>query len=270
VESERIDIVLVRPARAANVAAACRAMKNMGLFRLRLVAPVPDLEAKEVRTLAYGAWDVLEEAIEHASLEEAVAEATFVAATSGLIAAEAWSPRRLAAEMPQRVGSGRGALVFGPESTGLTARELRLCHEHIHIPSHPAQPSLNLAQAVLVLAYELFLVRLAETPQSRADAFSGRLRPAARIHVRGAPALELAAGRESATTREVEEALCALRESLQGVGYLNRQNPDGILGELRRLVFRAGPTRREAGLLRGLARQLAWAARELERKASLD
>src|SRR5258708_19317639 len=76
---ERVDVVLVRPARAANVAAACRALKNMGLRSLALVGPPAGLDQPEARALAYGAWDVLDAAVPRASLREAVAAGPLVA-----------------------------------------------------------------------------------------------------------------------------------------------------------------------------------------------
>src|SRR5580765_5236929 len=118
----RVDVVLVRPARAANVAAACRALKNMGLGSLALVGAPAGLDQPEARALAYGAWDVLDAAVPAALLR-----------------------------------GGRLALVFGPEASGLTDEELAQCHLRVHIPTDPAHPSLNLAQAVLVVAYELRL-----------------------------------------------------------------------------------------------------------------
>ncbi|HET7293736.1 MAG TPA: TrmH family RNA methyltransferase [Vicinamibacteria bacterium] len=229
-----VAIVLVRPARAANVAAACRAMKNMGLGALRLVTPPAELGDPAARALAYGAFDVLEGAREFASLEAAVADATFVAATSGRTELEALTPRELGEGAPVRTGGGRLAVVFGPERTGLTSDELRRCHATVRIPSDPGHPSLNLAQAVLIVAYELFLA--GRTPARAED-----------------PA--------RATAGELEDALLDLRRALLAVGYLPAANPEPILGELRGLLARAAPTPREVSLLRGVARQVAWAGR---------
>ena len=237
----RIDVVLVRPARPANVAAACRALKNMGLRSLTLVGASDGLATPEARALAYGAWDVLDGAVTRATLREAVAEATLVAGTTGRTRPEAWTPRRLAAEAPARCGGGRLAVVFGPEASGLTDAELAQCHVRVHIPADAAHPSLNLAQAVLVLAYELRLAALASG--------GGQTPPAP----------------ERATAGEVESALELLRDGLVGIGYLNPRNPDAILSELRGLLVRAAPTAREVALLRGLARQVAWAARRIAR-----
>jgi TrmH family RNA methyltransferase len=229
-------IVLVRPARAANVAAACRAMKNMGLSALRLVSPPPELHDRSERALAYGAFDVLEGAREFASLPEAVADATFVAATSGRVDLPALTARELAQVAPARSGGGLVAVVFGPEASGLTSAELRLCHTIVRIPTHAARPSLNLAQAVLVVAYELFLGAAGATRREE-------------------PA--------RASAGDLEDALGDLRRALTSVGYLPEANPEPILGELRALLSRASPTPREVNLLRGVARQVAWAGRQI-------
>jgi TrmH family RNA methyltransferase len=237
------DVVLVRPARPANVAAACRAMKNMGLGSLRLVASPDGLAAPEARALAYGAWDVLDAAVVFPTLVDAVADAALVVMTSARPEAAGWTPRRLAAEVARLAGSGRVALVFGPEASGLTLAELALAHVTVRIPTDPAQPSLNLAQAVLLVAYELFL----------------------------APGVEAEpAEQPRATAGELEAALRELRDALILVGYLNPTNPDAILGELRALVVRGRPTPREVSLLRGMARQLGWSARRVAGGGATD
>jgi TrmH family RNA methyltransferase len=133
---------------------------------------------------------------------------------------------------------GLTALVFGPEASGLTNSELELCHLRVHIPADSAQPSLNLAQAVLVLAYE---IRLSHAPEAA--------RPAA----------------PRASAGDVEQAIDELRQGLLGIGYLNPENPEAILAELRALVVRAAPAPREVALLRGMARQIRWAASRIAR-----
>ena len=228
--------MLVRPARPSNVAAACRAMKNMGLRSLRIVAPPSDLADPEARALAYGAWDALDGAVFAATLLEAVADAKLVVMTSGRPDEGAWTPRRLAAEAERLAGGGRVALVFGPEASGLTHQELLLGHVTVRIPTDPGHPSLNLAQAVLIVAYELFLGQgaTAERPEEA-----------------------------RATAAQLEAALAELRDALLAAGYLNPANPDAILAEIRALVVRGRPTSREASLLRGIARQVGWAARRV-------
>ena len=235
-EPSRVEIVLVRPSRPANVAAACRAMKNMGLATLWLVDVKPGLFNAEARALAYGAWDVLDGARRASSLLEAVSGSGAVVGTSALPVESAWAPRRLAGEARALTGGRALSVVFGPEATGLSVAERDLCHVLVRIPSDPAQPSLNLAQAVLLLAYELRLAFLADSAP--------------------APAEE-----PRAPAGDVEQAISELREGLLEIGYLDAQNPEHILAELRGLVARARPTAREVLLLRGLAHQVAWAGR---------
>jgi TrmH family RNA methyltransferase len=240
---DRVDVVLVRPTRAANVAAAGRALKNMGLRSLAIVGRDPGLGDPAARALGYGAWDVLDGIRYFGALRDAVADCTLVAGTSGRPAPGASTPRELAASAPARAGEGRLALVFGPEAEGLRNDELALCHVRVHIPTDPAHHSLNLAQAVLLVAYELRLAAVAGAPPSPAE-----------------PA--------PAPAGEVEQALDQLREALLAIGYLNPANPDAILSELRHLLTRRGITAREAALLRGIARQVLWSARRVADRAA--
>jgi TrmH family RNA methyltransferase len=220
-------------------------MKNMGLRTLWLVEPKPGLDEPAARALAYGAWDVLDGARKAASLLEAVSTSGAVVGTTGLEVEGAWTPRRLAAEAPALAGERALSLVFGPEATGLKASERALCHRLVRIPSDPEQPSLNLAQAVLLLAYEFRLAFLAgRAPLGTRDA------------------------EPRASAGEVEQAIAELGEGLVEIGYLDAQNPDRILAELRGLVTRARPTPREVLLLRGLAKQAAWAGRVARGRAS--
>lgn len=206
-------------------------MKNMGQWELVLVSPPADLDQAPARALAYGAWDVLDTARRADDLAAAVAGASLVVGTTGKPAEGAWTPRQLAAEA--RAAGGRLAVVFGPESSGLRQDELARCHRLVHIPTHVSHSSLNLAQAVLIVAYELFL----EMPL-----------PAAETEAR------VSAG-------ELEVVLADLKEALLAIGFLNPQNPEAILTELRRMLARGGLTPREATVLRGLARQVSWAGR---------
>lgn len=227
--------MLVRPSRAANVAAAARALKNMGLGSLVLVSPPRGIDHADARSLAYGAWDLLDSARLAPDLRAAVAGCTLVAATSARDEGRAATrtPREFAAEAAGLAAGGRIAVVFGPEATGLLNEELALCQMRIRVPTHSAQPSLNLAQAVLLVAYEL---RLAALPPPKGD--EGVPRAAAGV---------------------VEEALDELRDALLAIHYLNPDNPQAILAELRALLLRASVTPREVSLLRGIARQIRWA-----------
>lgn len=223
--------MLVRPARGANLAAACRALANMGFGPPLVVGRAPRLSPGD-RALAYGAWNLLDGLRSVATLEEAVAGAQLVVATSGRVpAGAAWTPRELAARARQLPETARAAVVFGPESSGLTLEEQARCQAVVRIPTPGPHSSLNLAQAVLVLAYELSGAALAPGAAQPLGASQG----------------------------DLEQALAQLRAALESIGYLDPQSPWRRMAELRRLVSRACPTAREVTLLRGLARQVAWA-----------
>ena len=212
-------------------------MKNMGLRSLCLVEPPLGIRDREARALAYGAWDVLDGARVVPSLEDAIAASVVVVGTTGREVPGAWTPRRLAEEAERLAAGGVLSVVFGPEATGLTGAELDRCQALVHAPTDPEHPSLNLAQSVLLLAYELRLAAL------------------------GGPGGEAAGPEGRAPAGDVEQALRELRAALLEVGYLDPRSPDRVLTELRRMIARASPTPREVVLLRGLARQVGWAGR---------
>ena len=166
-----VRIVLCRPSHPGNIGAAARAMKTMGLGDLRLVAP-ERFPAPEAQWLATHAVDVLEAARVHASLREAIADCVAVFALSAR--PREWSPQVLAARDAAHsalalAARGPVAFVFGSESAGLTNEELFACQHLVHIPAHPRYSSLNLAQAVQVICYELFVGAGAGVPAARAE-----------------------------------------------------------------------------------------------------
>src|SRR6185295_15946126 len=150
-----IRIVLCRPSHPGNIGAAARAMKTMGLTDLRLIEP-ERYPAPEAQWMATHAVDVLEQAKVHATLNEAISDC--VAAFALSARSREWSPQVLdvrsatarAVEMDDKV-----AFVFGNETAGLTNEEMFACTALVHIPANPEASSLNLAQAVQVVAYEL-------------------------------------------------------------------------------------------------------------------
>jgi TrmH family RNA methyltransferase len=157
VTPSRARIVLCRPSHPGNIGAAARAMKTMGLADLRLVAP-EKYPAPEAQWMATNAQDVLREAKVHASLAEAISDCTAAFALSART--REWSTpvldaRTAAARAVET--DGPVAFVFGNEQAGLTNDEMLACQTLVHIPASPEFTSLNLAQAVQVVAYELFM-----------------------------------------------------------------------------------------------------------------
>jgi TrmH family RNA methyltransferase len=150
-----VRFVLIHPRTPENLGAAARALKNFGQAEWTWVRPPWNPDDPRARTLAVGAQDVLASARLASSLEDAVADCSWVVGTSGRarLRPPLLDPEAFAAEAARR--PGRVALVFGDERTGLRRDELARCHALTRIPSDPRQPSLNLAQAICVYAYAL-------------------------------------------------------------------------------------------------------------------
>jgi tRNA (cytidine32/uridine32-2'-O)-methyltransferase len=240
----RVRVVLVRPEHAGNVGAVARAMKNMGLSELVLVAPAAE-DAGAARAFAHGAEDVLDSARTAATLRDALADCRWVAGVTrrtGRRRATAQTPREFAAAVCRDPERRPLALLFGPERDGLGAADLALCHDLVTIPSLPPQPSLNLAQAVLVVAYELLLAHTGADPGAGGGAGGAIPEPAA-------------------TAAELEGMYGHLEETLRAIGFVQPHTAADRMGDLRRLLARAGPGSQEVQLLRGICRQVLWALR---------
>ncbi len=226
----RVRVVLNRPESASNVGAVARVISNTGLAGLDLVQPC-DFRTVEAWRMAWRSEDVLEQIRVFENLEEARANAVYVAGFAGREGkkVEPITPREMAREIAALDESAQAAIVFGCESRGLTEEELGLCQRRIRIPSHPRQPSLNLAQAVMVAAYEIYL------------ASSDALAPTAP---------------ERATAAEAERSLGLFRDALLEIGFLPADHPESRFVEWRELFGRAGLTSRESRVLLALARRI--------------
>ncbi|HXG19396.1 MAG TPA: RNA methyltransferase [Methylomirabilota bacterium] len=232
-----LRIVLVRPQYSGNIGAVARAMRNMGITDLALVNPAR-LHREQAEMMAVHARDVLDAMHVHASLRAAVGDCGLVVGTtcrSGLYRDHALSPRTLAPDIVIATGATRVALVFGPEESGLTNEDLRICHRLMTIPTDAAYPSLNIAQAVLLCCYEVFLAARERTP-----------------------ALE----RSLALAEQQELMYEKLKRALLHIGFLHKDNPEHIMFALRRILGRAGLEERDVRILLGMARQIEWYAKE--------
>jgi TrmH family RNA methyltransferase len=225
----RVRVVLNRPESASNVGAVARVISNTGLAGLDLVQPC-DFRTVDAWRMAWRSEDVLEQVRVFDSLEAARANAVYVAGFAGREGrkVEPITPRQMASEVAALDENAEAAIVFGCESRGLTEEELGLCQRRVRIPSHPIQPSLNLAQAVMIAAYEIFLA-------------SGEPRPTRP---------------ERATAGEAALALGAFREALIEIGFLPADHPESRFVEWRELFGRAGLTARETRVLLALARRV--------------
>jgi tRNA/rRNA methyltransferase len=232
-------VVLVRTEVAANIGATARVMSNFGLTDLVLVAPVADPRDHQARALATNGEKVLDDCRIVNDFSDALSDCVLVAGTSartgGLFRRQSVGrPDEIIPQLFEAMSSGPVALIFGPERTGLTNDEVSRLTYLIHIPTDPACPALNLAQAVAVCLYEL-RCRVAETSPATTEV-------------------------EVAPYADQERMFQALRESLERIDYLFGPNAEALMFGLRHLISRAQPSPMEVRLLLGLARQIAWFA----------
>jgi tRNA/rRNA methyltransferase len=235
VNLDNVAVVLFRPQIPENIGAVARAACNMGISRLHLVDPV-DLDEVRLHTMATpAAAHLLEKMVVHEDLGEALAPFQYVVGTTarlGGIRKEVKSPREMAARLIDLSRANDIALLFGPENFGLTNRELPFCHALVTIDTAECS-SLNLAQAVMVLAYELHIART-DTPR-----FKPRL----------------------ANTRELETMYATLQETLVKINYIDHENPGHWMLNVRRLFNRHGLLARETQVIKGICRQIDWYVR---------
>ena len=231
---ERVRMVLVGTQHPRNIGSSARALKTMGFGAMHLVAPEKFPHA-EATALAAGADDLLEGARITATLAEAVAGCTLVlgsTATQRAVPMPELTPREAALRLLEASAHGEVALVFGPERTGLENAELQLCHASVCIPTDPDFSSLNLSQAVQVLAYEL---RLAAMVAEGIDA--GR---------------EPLDERRPATHDEMERFFAHLDQALHDIDFHKGRSGVTVMRRLRRLFLRAAPDEREVRVLHGI------------------
>ena len=231
--TETTRFVLLQPSHAGNVGAAARAIKVMGFGELVLVQPrfADVLSREETVALASGAADVLTPARIVDSLAQALDGITWACATAMTprdFGPPTVSPREHFATL---AGSGhRVAFVFGPERTGMANDDVYRCHACLSIPAHPDYGSLNLAQAVQLIAYDWrqALGGFDVTPRT----------PDARL----------------ADAAAVQGALDHWQQTLVQIGFLDPAAPKKLMPRLHQLLNRAQLTEEEVHILRGIAR----------------
>jgi len=227
---DNIVVVLCRPQKLVNIASAIRAMKNMGLLRLRLVRPA-EYDPADIEGIAHRSADVLAATTLHGSLDDALADAVYVVGTTArtrALSAKQITPREAAPELLARAAHGPVALLFGSEDNGLTVEELDRCHRVLRISTDPSYRSLNLAQAVLIVAYELW--QAAEQPAPTPSRSS-----------------------QPADAAQLEGLFDAAERALWGIEFFKTAGSAVIMRSLRSLIHRAEPDTREVALLKAMA-----------------
>lgn len=267
--------VLVRPRYPGNIGAAARALKNMGFSKLALVAPRCDPCSAEAQRMAVGASDILKKAKIYPTLDKAVAPLQYLVGTSRRLGRHRQNFVSLV-DLPPQLPKGKIGILFGPEEKGLSNEEIACCHTVAVIPSSPKYPSLNLAQSVMVVAYELrkllgwgkgdgsFLgttapsntgSRLA-TRRAASQGLEARLRMASKISTPSPQPPVM-----STTMDQIEGMFQQLEATLAEIGFFPHGNPFLVMRTLRNLFGRSGLTPREIRIFRGLCRQILWYGR---------
>lgn len=234
-------VVLVGTQNIVNIAGVVRAMKNFELRDLRLVRP-EEYEPRRIEGIAHKSADVLKRVARYEDLDAALADCTHVA---GMTARQREAkrnvqrPREAAPELWTAAEQGLAALVLGPEDRGLTNEELDRCHRTIVVPTNPEHPSLNLAQAFTLMAYELYLARgphRFKTPRREAPL---------------------------ATQAQAEGLIRSAEAALDAIEFFKTRNPERIMRTVREVTHRVPIDQREAKLLTAMCIEVV---RYLERE----
>ena len=234
--SQNIQVVLVNPSHPGNIGAVARAMKNMGLHHLVLVAPrkFPDPEAQ---WRAASAVDIIDNARVVETLDEAIGDSQFIVGTSARERRISWpvqDARLTAARIVERSVQEKVSILFGREDSGLNNEELRRCNLHCHIPTHPDYESLNLSMAVQIVCYEIRMAELEGTLPSNEDSHWEN---------------------PFATSKDMEYFYQHLEETLVELEFLNPAAPKQLMTRLRRLYSRVRLDDMEVQILRGILKE---------------
>lgn len=227
----RTRVVLINTTHPGNIGATARAMKVMGLSSLHLVTPKVFPHA-EATARASGADDVLQNAVVHDSLDSALAGCPLVLGTSARLRSlpmPMFDARRAARQALRESASHEVAILFGRERYGLTNEEMMRCQFLVNIPSNPDYSSLNISQAVQIIAYELRVAALGQ----------------ADIEV---PPADWA----PVDDEQMERLFEHLQQTLLDIRFLNPEQPKKLMMRLRRLFKRARPDQNEINILRGI------------------
>jgi tRNA/rRNA methyltransferase len=240
---DRVVLVLDEPQNLVNIAGVIRVMMNMGLSRLRVVQPV-EWDPWRITGIAHRADPVVDATEHFDTLDEALADCVFVIGTSARSRtaqrnygyARDWAPQLIA-----RAAEGPVAILFGREDRGLSNAALDRCDGVAIIPTDEAYSSLNLAQASLVLAYEIFLAARAELP-------------------------EVPQGKRSegpATRERIETMIGALEGGLDAIGFFHARTAESVMRTFRTLLSRADLDQQEAGLIQAMGFEMQKRVRRL-------
>lgn len=243
---DQVTVVLHRPRFPENIGAVARAACNMGLSRLMLVSPEDCDLTRILKMSTHAAADLVENMEVHSDLATALQPFNYVVGTTARTGGKRQAlktPREIAAELLPICANNQVALLFGPEDRGLTNVQLRYCHALVTIPTLSFS-SLNLAQAVMILCYELMIAS-----NEPIDGFAPRL----------------------ANRRELDGMYEHLKETFIKINFINQDNPDYWMQNIRRFFSRVGLRARDVKIIRGICRQIDWyTRRKVEKIGELE
>jgi tRNA/rRNA methyltransferase len=233
VNLSNISIVLHMPRHPENIGAAARSMCNMGLSQLVVIKPKNYIIEKVRKLATHVAADIVEQIKFYENLKHALGEYNYVVGTTARLGGERQlvsTPSTMAEKLIPLSFENRVAIVFGPEDRGLSNEDIRLCHALVNIPTAEFS-SVNLAQAVMLICYEIFIAGRNENNE-----FSPRL----------------------ANRYELDGMYDQLKDILVKISYLNHENPDYWMNKLRYFFTRMQLRAREVSIIRGICRQIEW------------
>ena len=228
-----ISIVLFRPRYPENIGAAARAMRNMGISQLVVVEPQNCDLTKICKMATHEATEVVERMKVCQTLMSALAEFNFVVGTTARLGGQrkvVSSPAKLAQKLISLSAQNQIAILFGPEDRGLTNSDIRFCDILVNIPTAEFS-SLNLAQAVMIMCYELFCFS-----RDIPGEFAPRL----------------------ANRHELDDMYEQLKDVLMRISFINPENPDYFMNNLRHFGSRMQLRAKEVSIIRGICRQIDW------------
>lgn len=232
INPDNITIVLNQPRYPENIGSGARAMRNMGFYRLIVVDP-ENFDIEKVEKLAtHAAKDVVEKIQVCENLKQALAPFNYVVGTTARLGGQRQvnSPPVMAEKLVPISKENNIAVVFGREDRGLSNEDIRLCHGLVNIPTAEFS-SLNLAQSVMVICYELF-----NAGTGKNKAFAPKM----------------------ANRYELDGMYEDLKDILIKISYINPDNPDYWMRYIRDFFTRMQIRAREVGIIRGLIRQVKW------------
>ena len=237
VKFDNISIVLKQPRCPENIGAAARAIRNMGMGKLVLVDPENCDITRILKMATHFASDVVEQMEVYENLQQAISPYNYVVGTTARLGKKRRqinTPSKTAENLVSISGENLIAILFGPEDKGLTNEDISLCDALVNIPTAKFS-SLNLAQAVMIICYEIFIAK-----QNEKREFIPRL----------------------ATRYEMEGMYEQLKEILVRICYISSDNPDYWMNKLRNFFSRLQPQAREVSVIRGICRQINWYGRK--------